>query len=257
MRAQVAALVENSQIEPRYVRPSNPRYLAIYDRLVKRRVLEELKQFMAALRLPRKFVVQVDTCGGESRPYTPGGAATVCYELVDRIETLAAQRAGGDANLHDMVVTGAFIQALLVETSHAVFDVLKVPIWGRESDAADRLAALIMLQFGEDTATTAVLGTAQLFQWSNKTWTGRDFASANSPNAQRFKQLHLHGLWRRSHRVPRPDLRRIPPGGTSSPICEGEYEEFAGPSISGSCTLRSGPSDQDQVHAWLRPGDGK
>lgn len=184
--AQVAALVENSQIEPRYVRPTNPRYVPIYNRLVQRRVLEEFKQFLAPVRLPRKLVIQVDTCGSENRPYQPGGAATVCYELIDKIETLAAANAKGDANLRQMVVAGAFVQAMLVETAHAVFDILKVPIWGREPDAADRLAALIMMQFGEDTATTTILGAAQLFQWSNKTWTGKDFASVNSPEAQRF-----------------------------------------------------------------------
>ena len=68
----------------------------------------------------------------------------------------------------------------------AIFDVLQVPIWGRESDGADRLAALIMTQFGEDVAQTTIVGTAQLFMWSNKKWTGSDFAAANSPDYQRF-----------------------------------------------------------------------
>ena len=104
--AQVAALVENSQIEPRYVRPTNPRYVAIYNRLVQRRVLEELKQFLAALRLPRKLVVQFDTCGAENRPYQPGGAVTVCYELIDRIEKLAAENAKDDADMRQMAVVG-------------------------------------------------------------------------------------------------------------------------------------------------------
>lgn len=256
-KAQVAALVENSQIEPRYVRPSNARYLAIYNRLVQRRVLEEFKQFLAPLRLPRKLVIQVDTCGAENRPYKPGGAATVCYELIDKIETLATQRSQGDANLRQMVVAGAFVQAMLVETSHAVFDLLKVPIWGREPDAADRLAALIMLQFGEDTATTTILGAAQLFQWSNKTWTGRDFASVNSPEAQRFYNylctayggdpIAFRGLVTQGF-IPQERAGR----------CRGEYEQ-----IRRSFNLRLMPYvDPDLLikvrsTQWLMPGDGK
>jgi hypothetical protein len=135
--------------------------------------------------------------------------------------------------------------------------VLKVPIWGRESDAADRLAALIMMQFGEDTATTTIIGTAQLFQWSNKTWTGRDFASVNSPEAQRFYNylctaygadpISFDGLVQNGFL---PESR--------APRCRGEYEQ-----IKRSFNLRIMPYiDPDLLikvrsTQWLKPGDGK
>lgn len=256
-RAQVAALDENSQIEPRYVRPTNPRFVALYNRLVQRRVLEEFKQFLAPLQISRKLVIQVDTCGAESRPYKPGGAVTVCYELIDKIEAIAMQKAQNNASLRQTVVTGAFIQAVLTETAHAVFDILKVPIWGRESDAADRLAALIMLQFGEDTAATAVLGTAQLFKWSNKTWNGREFANANSPDAQRFYNylctayggdpIAFRGL---------VSDGSLPPGRAAR--CRSEYDQ-----IRRSFNLKLMPYvDPDLLikirsTRWLMPGDGK
>jgi hypothetical protein len=53
-------------------------------------------------------------------------------------------------------------------------------------DAADRLAAFIMLQFGEDVAFQTILGTADFFRLSGRTWTGNAFAEVNSPDAQRF-----------------------------------------------------------------------
>jgi hypothetical protein len=43
-----------------------------------------------------------------------------------------------------------------------------------------------MMQFGEDNARTTILGTALFFNWSARTWTGQDFASTESPEAQRF-----------------------------------------------------------------------
>ena len=159
--------------------------------------------------------------------------------------------------MREMAVAGGVIQAILTETAHAVFDVLKVPIWGREPDAADRLAALIMLQFGEDTATTAVLGTAQLFQWSNKTWTGKDFANVNSPDAQRFYNyictayggdpIAFRGLISGGF-LPQERAGR----------CQGEYEQ-----IRRAFNLRLMPYvDPDLLikirsTPWLRPGDGK
>src|SRR5262249_40095729 len=41
-----------------------------------------------------------------------------------------------------------------------VFDMLEIPVWGREEDAADHVAAFLMLQFGTDVARKTVLGTA-------------------------------------------------------------------------------------------------
>ena len=72
------------------------------------------------------------------------------------------------------------------ETAYALFDLFDVPIWGRIDDAADRLTAFVMMQFGEDNARTTILGSALFFNWSAHTWTGKDFASTEAPEAQRF-----------------------------------------------------------------------
>ena len=72
------------------------------------------------------------------------------------------------------------------ETAYALFDLFDVPIWGRIDDAADRLTAFVMMQFGEDNARTTILGSALFFNWSARTWTGKDFASTEAPEAQRF-----------------------------------------------------------------------
>jgi hypothetical protein len=61
-----------------------------------------------------------------------------------------------------------------------------VPIWGRIDDAADRVTALMMMQFNDETAVTTIAGTAKFFEYSRHAWTGEDFAQENSPEAQRF-----------------------------------------------------------------------
>ena len=91
-----------------------------------------------------------------------------------------------DPAYQQTLIYGAFIETVLHQMALAIFDTLGVPVWGREYDAADRLAALIMTQFGEDVMRTTIESTTQIFQWSDKTWTGRDFASVASPDAQRF-----------------------------------------------------------------------
>jgi hypothetical protein len=78
------------------------------------------------------------------------------------------------------------VQFVLHEMSFAVFDLLEVPVWGREQDAADKLAAFVMLQFGKDLAVRTFTGAVWFFEASNRTWTGSDFASETSTEGQRF-----------------------------------------------------------------------
>ena len=181
--AQVPPDLQNPQVDIVYLEPRNPAFRPIAERLKQRRVLEQIKVFLAPLKLPRKLTVNVDECGTTSRAYKAQGPVTICYELVDQIEKVAAKAEGAE---RERVLVGAFVQVAFHEVANAVFDMLQVPIWGRAHDAADRLAAFIMVQFGEDVALQTILGTATFFKLSGKTWTGNAFADVNSPDAQRF-----------------------------------------------------------------------
>jgi hypothetical protein len=172
-----------------YKKPADSRFLSIYDRLRQRHVLEELRDFLTPLRLPRELKVVTEQCDAQTRPYMSGGPVTICYELIERIGRFAREISPNDTEAQNRAITGAFIQATLHETAHAIFDILEIPIWGRAPDAADRLAALIMVEFGEDVARIGINATIELFKWSanaGKPWTGSDFASTASPDAQRY-----------------------------------------------------------------------
>ena len=202
--AQTATLQPNPQIHVEYLPPKNNstaadptqynRYMTTYEWLRVRKPLEEIQQFLAPLKLPRPINIQVDTCGGaQRRPYvpanpatgTPASPVTICYELVDGIQKIAAGVQGNDP-LKRMVIVGTFTQAVLHELAYAVFDVLQVPVWGREDDAADRLAAFVLLQFSGEIAHTTMVGSAEFFLLSLRTWTGSAFADTTSPEGQRF-----------------------------------------------------------------------
>jgi hypothetical protein len=105
--------------------------------------------------------------------------------LIDQIERISAGITGNDS-LKQTVIVGTFTQAVLHELAYGVFDVLQVPVWGREDDAADRLAAFVLLQFSGEIAHTTMVGSAEFFLLSQKTWTGSAFADTASPEAQRF-----------------------------------------------------------------------
>jgi Putative metallopeptidase len=193
--AQAPILQPNPQIQVEYLQPKYNsavtdknqynEFTTIYAWLRVRRPLEEIQKFLAPLRLPRPIKIEVDTCGAERRTYVSGGPVTICYELIAKIEKTAAAITGDD-RLKQIVIVGTFTQAVLHELAYGVFDVLQVPVWGREDDAADRLAAFVLLQFSDDVAHTAMVGSAEFFLLSRKTWTGSAFAGAGSPEAQRF-----------------------------------------------------------------------
>ena len=53
-----------------------------------------------------------------------------------------------------------YVATLLHETGHAAFDIMDIPVFGREEDAADQFEGLLALQFGKETARTVVKGDA-------------------------------------------------------------------------------------------------
>jgi Putative metallopeptidase len=184
--AQIPADLKNDQIDIAYVQPKNSAYRPIYDKLKQRQVLEQLRAFMAPLSLTRKLPVKIDECSKLTSPYEPGGGVTICYEYIAEIERLAPKEKTELGVTREVAVAGAFVQFVLHEMAHATFDVLQIPVWGREEDAADKLAGFIMMQFGKDVALTTLTGTAHFFEASDRTWTGSDFSDVRSPEAQRY-----------------------------------------------------------------------
>jgi hypothetical protein len=185
--AQPPAVAPNEQIEISYVQPSAAEFGAIYERLRSRRVLETLQAFLSPLRLDQKLVVKIDQCGATLVRYKSLGPVTLCYEYIEQVERLAPKAtvilAQGPVTTESAVV-GPVVQALLHDVAMAVFALMDTPVWGRVDDAADRLAAFLMLQFGPDVAWNTVMGTAW-FLAGNAT-AAPDFADVRGAVAQRY-----------------------------------------------------------------------
>ncbi len=160
----------NPRVEINYVRPKNANFEPIYERLKTRKVLETLRQFLAPLKFKdgQKLVVKFDECGTTYYRYRRDGTVVVCYEFVDQIERLAPasqvhliQTQGRPPVKPDAALVGPVVQALIHEVAVAAFHLFDVPVWGRQDDAADRVAALVLLQFSKyDLAWNTIVGTA-------------------------------------------------------------------------------------------------
>ena len=152
-------------------------------------MLEKFSDSLSALRLPRLLLIKFAGCDGTSNAwYEPtDGTVTFCYEYVADMKQGSA---GSDAHgiPTQVAFEGAVVFILLHETSHAVFDLLKVPILGREEDAADSLAAFLLLRAGEGLARRVLGGAAWMYLHDSK---GRmpddsDFSDVHGLDSQRF-----------------------------------------------------------------------
>ncbi len=180
-----AQLAPNPKVAIAYIPPKSAKFQAMHDRLKKRQVLEQLAVFLAPLRLPMTLRIQIDECGALTRVVTRTGGATICYEYLEAIDKAAATAAGKDKTKRKQYFTGAFIQSTLYRVALVALDILDAPIWGRYTDAADRLAAAVMLEFKPEYALAGFSGANVFFKAQKKDWTGADFASINQPAAQR------------------------------------------------------------------------
>ena len=190
--AQDQPFPRNPNIEIAYVRPSDGRFALIHDRMRQLEVLQTLQEFLSPLKLPKKILVRMDQCGGAMTvPYKADGVVTVCYEHLTSIRDTAPQDGfvsfgQGRELTAEQAVAGGVARLVLYETSFAVIDVLKIPVWGRVEEAADNVTALIMLDFGEELAWTTILGSAWYLAQRGLLGTGFFSDAARPLEAQRF-----------------------------------------------------------------------
>ncbi|WP_457107787.1 DUF4344 domain-containing metallopeptidase [Methylobacterium sp. P5_C11] len=148
-----------------YVQPTDPAHREIYRRLRRQRVLERLGAVVRLVRLPGRLTLRVKGCGGEANAwYDPESrAVTMCYELVAGIVALAPREASAAGVTQEQAIRGPVAQILVHETGHALFHLLRVPIFGREEDAADQLAALLLLHLAPAQARDLIGGSGYFF----------------------------------------------------------------------------------------------
>jgi hypothetical protein len=178
----------NSKVEIRYEEPKNTKWSGVYDRMKQRHVLEDLRQFLAPLRLPRKLAIVAKQCDETNAFYNRREGVILCYEYVGKMEELAPANKTAEGVSRASAITGSVVRVLMHELGHAVFDILEVPVYGREEDAADQMSAFIMVQFGTDVARWLITGGAHNYRASMeaKEWSRTDFADEHGSDSQRF-----------------------------------------------------------------------
>ena len=135
------------QVRVVYAKPKDPAHKSLRAELQKARALEKMREFLSPLKLPRKLTLKMEGCDGELNAWYDDGVVTLCYDYLAFIMENAAKAPKKLRLNRNAALIGASLDLVLHEVGHAVFDLLRIPVFGREEDAADMFSAYIMLQF--------------------------------------------------------------------------------------------------------------
>ncbi len=163
----------------------------------------EIAWMNGMFELPRQLRYAAAECGSVNAFYSPKNSAIVlCYELVASLEQQAlklAEKADPKSNILGAYIASNIRFILLHETGHALIDMLELPSTGREEDAVDQMAAMMILLNPGGKETTdqiaEVLRMAAIW-FQNNASVGDDtsqnmqvFADEHSLSEQRFFNL--------------------------------------------------------------------
>jgi hypothetical protein len=181
------------RIDIRYVEPKSEGHQPLYKLLKERQALEKLREILMPLRLPHRVLLETRGCDGISNAFSNEDSVIVCYEFIDNIGKNVPEKTTPAGVLPIDALIGPLLDVFLHETGHVVFNALKIPLFGREEDAADQFAALIMLRFNKDEARRLILGSAYQYKGDLSspmvTIARQTFADEHGTPAQRFFNL--------------------------------------------------------------------
>ena len=185
-----AAKSKSQNVRIQYIEPPSPAYRSIYDRAKELRVLEFVRELLLPIRFPRPLTLKLMGCDGVVNAWYDGDDVTVCYEFVEEILKNAPEREAPAGITRQDVIAGSLLDVFLHEAGHATLDMLKIPIFGREEDAADQFSAYVMLQYDKTRARNLILGSAYQYKidmpGTEVTLTLNKFSDEHGVPAQRF-----------------------------------------------------------------------
>ena len=136
----------NGQLSVSYDPGADSRSNQIANSLRELAVFDALGQSVnESVHLPRNLFATFRNCGLANAFYDPQKLEIVmCYELIARVGDAARQWSDDDQEVGENIV-GATSFFFLHELGHALVDQLDLPTTGREEDAVDEIATLILL----------------------------------------------------------------------------------------------------------------
>jgi Putative metallopeptidase len=132
-----------------------------------------VRELLVAVRWPRTLRLELKSCD-ESNAWYEDAVISVCYEYLDDMWRSANSSKRPAFIAREDAFLGPFVDTFLHEAGHAMFDLLKIPLLGREEDAADAIAAYYVLQFPAEKKRRLIAGSAYAYAAELKVRKARD-----------------------------------------------------------------------------------
>lgn len=209
-----------------YGQPRSAALRPVGERIRQRRLLEGMvARLNTEFPLPRDVNVRMEQCGGVRAFYAPRENRIVfCYELVSHLVDFFVPE-GEWTQKEQEAIEGAISFILMHEVGHALVEVLDLPITGREEDAVDQLATLLLLETGPKGTRAALSAMLAIQPGPDEEIEEEDYAGVHSLSPQRFYNVMC---WIYATDPPRfgPLVSQFLPGDRMA-RCPGEYARFS------------------------------
>lgn len=157
------------------------------------RLLEDtVQELNGVFALPADVPVVLRECGEVNAFYDPETREiSLCYELVEDLAAMffAEEQTDEEAEAAGTSVANATMFTFYHELGHALIDLYDLPITGREEDAVDQLAAMILLQGGDEGEDAAIDGANSFITEEETELDDLAFWDEHSLNDQRFYNI--------------------------------------------------------------------
>lgn len=134
------------------------------EKAVFQEIATELNAFLA---LPRDVYLNLDTCDEANAYYSSETSEiTICYELIEQYEEDFRTIEKSQKKVDEMV-EDTLVQTLFHELGHCLIDVWELPATGREEDAVDQLATILVLD-GSPEGSRSAINAARQFEIASR-----------------------------------------------------------------------------------------
>lgn len=169
-----------------YASVNKPAYKALQQVFQQNQSFEKVAQALnQTLAIPRDVPIVFGECGVGNAYYQPSQHRIVmCYELIEYFSKVFKGKYKSTAEMNQ-AVAGATVFTFFHELGHALIGELKLPVTGREEDAADEFSTLL-LSGGKDSTGKAPLAAATWFALEGAKPKHEKFWDEHSLDMQRF-----------------------------------------------------------------------
>ena len=173
-----------------YAKSQNPQLDQFRIAFQQERVFESVAgELNNIIKLPRVVDIQMVDCGQVNAFYDPQrGRIIMCYELIGYFVEMFKPVSKNNDELGAAII-GATIFVFFHELGHGLAHVLNLPLTGKEEDAVDQMATLILVDGGDEGVQMAMSGAQWFALQMEKEKTGAKqmpFWDEHSLSGQRF-----------------------------------------------------------------------